>query len=269
MNDRRRPSHHRDYEGNYPFDGHQQHDDEEELQAELDSLVIEAIENIVDTSRRLRNVQKRRTHTSQRHREPPQRRQPERPDPASKITHLHTKRTGQPGADDAYEMDTEYSGDYDEDTCQLPGLSSKQRERAERFAEWLMQQDNYPIILQHVEELLSNFSDDDEWNEQSQVDWTTFEEDDLPQHEPANAGNEPNRLSTDMPPDTFPSYEEDQPPVILAPSQQAPSNETARPSPSQKTAPDEKIRPVKRSRSKNAGDPKPQDPPEQLEPPVE
>jgi hypothetical protein len=135
-----------------------------ELQKALDSLVLEAIENIVTTSRRLRAVQSRRTQTGldRRQQERRRARHLDRAEREGKVTRLRAVQPPYDAGDDVANGD----GDYDEDTYQLPGMTDRQRVYADRFAQWLMQQDNYPIILQHVEELLMTLDDDSDWDEQ-------------------------------------------------------------------------------------------------------
>lgn len=137
---------------------------DDEHNGELDSLVIEAIENIVNTSRRLRNVQQRRhRNEGDQRQETARERQLERAERQGKLAHLRPKGSSNAELEQEFsDPQDPYYHDLDEDTCALPGLTSRQRQRAQHFAEWLMQQDNYPIILQHVEELLLPLAED-EW----------------------------------------------------------------------------------------------------------
>lgn len=138
---------------------------EGELHGELDRIVIEAIENIVHTSRRLQGVRQRR-------RDGKFQQKLEDNEIRGNVTRLHAKcpdrRSSSLGKSEEG-PDSQTASDIDEDAFELPGLTHKQRERAENFSEWLMQQDNYPLILQHVEELLSPF-EEEPWPDDSGVE---------------------------------------------------------------------------------------------------
>ncbi|MGY6276578.1 hypothetical protein [Methylomonas sp. MgM2] len=139
-------------------------DDDDDILNELDRFVIEAIDTLIATSKQVKTVRQRQRKERQ-----------EKPNEliSAKVTPLKprppaTSDTGRGTAGKAA-VAKKASFDADDDAAfdadDLSGMSSRQRERADAFASWLMQQDNYPIILQHIEELLAPFDDDLDWHD--------------------------------------------------------------------------------------------------------
>jgi len=156
----------------------EQHHEDDDILNELDRFVIEAIDTLIATSKQVKTVrQHQRKERQESDRQPVSAKvtplKP-RPRPAdSRVGDTGGKRTFDEEVSLVSEDNTEFEAD------DLSGMTPRQRERAEAFASWLMQQDNYPVILQHIEELLAPFDDDPAWHEDAR-----FEEDaeDQPAH---------------------------------------------------------------------------------------
>lgn len=141
----------------------QQNKDEEVL-AELDRFVIEAIDTLIATSKQVKTVR--------------QRQQTERHNLKSKaapnkVTRLKPRFHSEDDLDRLSESqsvagcESTVLNESDEtlEINDMAGMTPRQRERADVFAGWLMQQDNYPVILLHIEELLTSMEEDFSWND--------------------------------------------------------------------------------------------------------
>ncbi len=141
----------------------QQNNDEEVL-AELDRFVIEAIDTLIATSKQVKTV---------RQRQQTERQNSKNKAPANKVTRL--KPRSQSGDDltrrsELHDTTSCESMDFNEsdetlEINDMAAMTPRQRERADAFAGWLMQQDNYPVILLHIEELLASMEGDLSWND--------------------------------------------------------------------------------------------------------
>lgn len=142
----------------------QQQSNDEEALAELDRFVIEAIDTLIATSKQVKSVRQRQQSERQRH---------SNETLLNKVTKLKSRarteaeETQLEEQQDSVFQEMVIMEENDEDRCteNLAGMTSRQREHAEAFAGWLVQQDNYPVILQHVEELLAVMEDDFSWND--------------------------------------------------------------------------------------------------------
>lgn len=138
----------------------EQHHEDDDILNELDRFVIEAIDTLIATSKQVKTVrQRQRTERLEGNKEPV----------SAKVTPLKPRpRAADERVSDIAGKRAVAAEDYaDFAADDLSGMTPRQRERAEAFAGWLMQQDNYPVILQHIEELLAPFDDDPAWHDES------------------------------------------------------------------------------------------------------
>lgn len=133
---------------------HDSSESDNDVQDELDRFVIEVIDTLIATSR---NVRSKR---SEQHAPKP----PAQPVVQRSGTVTPLKGRGRVVTDLNEHVEPD-DGEFDAgDDVFAEGLSAGQRDRAEAFAAWLMQQDNYPVVLQHVEELLAPLGSTAEWD---------------------------------------------------------------------------------------------------------
>ncbi|SFK57102.1 hypothetical protein SAMN05216302_100986 [Nitrosomonas aestuarii] len=141
----------------------QQNKDEEVL-AELDRFVIEAIDTLIATSKQVKTVRQRQQ--TERH-------NLKSKAAANKVTRLKPRFHSEDDLDRLSESqsvagcESTVFNESDEtlEINDMAGMTPRQRERADVFAGWLIQQDNYPVILLHIEELLTSMEEDFSWND--------------------------------------------------------------------------------------------------------
>lgn len=148
----------------------QQQNSDEAVLAELDRFVIEAIDTLIATSKQVKTV---------RQRQQAERNNMKNKMSAGKVTQLKSRFRAEDEtarhpemarADSRETAIAEEEFEENQQTNDLAGMTPRQREHAEAFASWLMQQDNYPLILQHIEELLAAIEIDFAWNDHDNVD---------------------------------------------------------------------------------------------------